>query len=169
MNTNKKYRNVALPILTAACAVFLTLTAALFQADRAYAVIGQSYNSMVGKYGQPEPMPLNTAVGFGNLQRYQASGISVSAYRFQVSGFKMITLFNPGGVCYEMKTFNNRLLPNPKDLIGSLAGTKPVVLNRIPLRAITLQYGTGLNAVIYETFGPPSDLSAVAYSPALKP
>ncbi|MHB1664957.1 MAG: hypothetical protein ACYCT7_06820 [bacterium] len=141
----------------------------LFVANKAYAVVGQSYNSMVSSYGEPKPLALNKAVSSNNLQRYQAKGISVSSYKFQVNGFKMITLFNSSNVCYEMKTYNNRSLPDPKDLIGNLAGIKPVVLNRVWLRSITFQYGTGTNAVIYKTFGLPGDLSAEAYSPSLKP
>ncbi|MHB8232716.1 MAG: hypothetical protein ACYDDB_07440 [bacterium] len=138
-------------------------------AGRAYAVIGQSYNSMVSEYGRPESLPLNKAVNLKKLQRYQTEGVSVSSYKFTINGFKMITLFNSSNICYEIKTYHNRALPDPKDLIGSLAGSEPAVLNRIPFRSITLRYGSGANAVIYRTFGLPGDLSAVAYSPALRP
>jgi len=141
----------------------------LFISNKAYAVIGQSFNSMVNSYGTPKPLPLNKAVSSKNLQRYQTKGITVSSWKFQVNGFKMIALFNASNVCYGMKTYNNRSLPNPKYLIGQLANVKPIVLNRVWLRSITLQYGTGANAVIYKTFGLPGDLSAVAYSPSLKP
>ncbi|MHB1679532.1 MAG: hypothetical protein ACYCTB_03350 [bacterium] len=141
----------------------------LFTANKVYAVVGQSYNSMVSSYGEPKPLALNKAVSSKNLQRYQDNGVSVASYKFQVNGFKMITLFNSSKVCYEMKTYNNRSLPDPKDLIGNLVSIKPVVLNRVWLRSITLQYGTGPGAVIYKTSGLPGDLSAEAYSPSLKP
>jgi len=141
----------------------------LFISNKAYAVIGQSYNSMVSSYGTPKPLALNKAVNSNDLQNYQTKGITVSSYTFQVNGFKMIALFNASNVCYEMKTYSNRTLPNPKDLIGSLADTKPILIHRSFLISAAYQYGTGANAIIYRTFGLPGDLSAAAYSPSLKP
>lgn len=162
-----KFKIIATAFLSLSLCSYFAVKAV--KVNKAYAVVGESYASMVGKYGQPESVPLNRAVSSKNLQRYQAGGISVAGYKFQVNGFKMTALFNKNNICYEMKTYNNRSLPDPKYLIGSLARTKPVVLSRIPFRAIILQYGTGANAVIYKTFGFPGDLSAISYSPALKP
>ena len=154
--------------------IFALIMAAslLFISNKAYAVIGQHYNSMVTQYGAPKSLALNKAISSKDLQNYQTKGIAVSSlssWTFQINGFKMIALFNASNVCYEMKTYSNRTLPNPKDLIGSLANTKPILIHRSFLISAEYQYGTGANAIIYRTFGLPGDLSAVAYSPSLKP
>ena len=118
----------------------------------------------------PQAVPLNKAISQKNFQKYEAKGIVVSSYKFQIKDLSIIALFNANDICYEMKTFNNRMLPPLKDLIGStLAATKPVVLKKVWLRSITLQYGSGSSTAIYESFGLPGDLSVKVYSPTLKP
>lgn len=155
------------PRLAVFSAIFLI---ALLMPFKAFSYIGQSYNQMVADYGTPAPVPLNSAVNSSELAKYNAEGVSVSSYEFTIDGFNMITLFNSSGICYEMKTFHNKSLPNPADLIGAvLAASQPQVLSRQWLRSATLRYGTGSGAVIYATFGFPGNLSAVAYSPSLKP
>jgi hypothetical protein len=141
----------------------IMIVSLLFISNKAYAVIGQSYNSMVAQYGQPESIPLNRALINWTLKRYKAKGITVSAYTFQINGYKMTALFNASNVCYEMST-SGRIPPDLKDLIGSLANTKPVGAR------VGARYGTGANAVIVTITGGGSTLWQVrAYSPSLRP
>lgn len=158
-------------LLSSLFCFFLAFTAVFtLKTIKTYAAVGWTYNETVNKYGQPQTVPLNEAISRKNLQKYEASGITVSSYKFQIKNFKIIALFNSNNICYEMKTFHNRTLPPLKDLVGStLAAMRPIVLKRVWLRSITLQYGSGSNAVIYKSFGPFGDISVKVYSPALKP
>jgi hypothetical protein len=136
---------------------------------KAYAIVGQSLNSMVSEYGQPKSIPLYTAITHKSLEKYQSQGVNVSSYMFTINGHKIIALFNSNNICYEMKSRNNRTLPKLSDFIGSLANTKPIVLKKKWLRSITLQYGTGNNRILYSSYGFPGDISVYVYSPSLKP
>ena len=72
-----------------------------------------------------------------------------------------------------MVTLHNRVLPEKKllfdTLIGKQINTTPKVLTRIPRRSITVQYGSGANAIIYGIWGHPGDLNAEAVSKGLEP
>ncbi len=133
----------------------------------AYAQVGETLSQMTQEYGSPTSTPLKSITRPSNVKAYDSKG--ASAYIFKVNGFRVYAAFNSSGVCYKVATYNNRVLPSPALLIGSLANTKPVVLSRIPLRALTLQYGSGANMVIFKTSGLPGSLSAEAWAPSLKP
>jgi hypothetical protein len=74
-------------------AVFLCL---LCVSGKAYAIIGQSYNSMVANYGQPTSIALDKAINSSTIQKYQAENVinSINSYIFMINRFKIITLFN---------------------------------------------------------------------------
>ncbi len=170
LKTLETFKSVTISISSLSCLFLAFAVIFTLSAIKTYAAVGWTYNETVNEYGQPQTVPLNEAISRKNLQKYQAKGIVVSSYKFQIKNFKIIALFNSNNICYEMKTFNNRTLPSLKDLVGStLAATKPIVLKRVWLRSITMQYGIGSNAVIYKSFGPPGDISVKVYSPALKP
>ncbi len=170
LKTFETFKPVTISLSSLSCLFLAFAVIFTLSAIKTYAAVGWTYKETVSEYGQPQTVPLNKAISRKNLQKYQANGITVSSYKFQINNFKIIALFNADNICYEMKTFNNRTLPSLKDLVGSaLAATQPVVLKRVWLRSTTLQYGSGSNAVIYRSFGPPGDLSVKVYSPALKP
>lgn len=139
-----------------------------FNTKIALGAVGQSLSQMTQEIGTPTSVKLAYAVSPQHLASYQKIG--VNAYLFKVNSFKITAVFNSSGICYKEFTYNNRSLPDPSLLIGStLASEKPKVLMVIPLRFEKYQYGSGSNAVIYETSGEPGNLSAKAYSPSLAP
>ena len=136
-------------------------------AHSSFAAVGETYSQMAQRYGTPSVAPLGRVVGPGKAAAYEARG--ARSYVFEIDGFKTYAAFNANNVCFMMATFNNRTLPDASLFAGKLANTAPKELMHIPLRARTLQYGSGANAVIYRTFGFPGKLNAEAVSNALKP
>lgn len=147
--------------------LFACLVTGIF-VTTAFGEVGQTLSQVTQAHGTPQSVALSHALPRAKAAAYEKKG--VRAYTFQVNRFKIYAVFNASGVCYEEFTRHNRMLPKASTLIGqSLANEKPKVLMIIPLRMERYQYGTGSNAVIYETFGTPGNLSVRAYSPSLAP
>lgn len=127
-----KFKIIATAFLSLSLCSYFAVKAV--KVNKAYAVVGESYASMVGKYGQPESVPLNRAVSSKNLQRYQAGGISVAGYKFQVNGFKMTALFNKNNICYELEkpVLSSTKLVNP-ELIWPISRLTLLLLTFAPL------------------------------------
>ena len=131
------------------------------------AAVGETYDQMVQKHGTPEHVSFEKIEGNGKATRYEKADAKV--YIFHLDKFKIYAEFNSSNACFKMVSLDNRTLPPLSLLVGKLANTTPKVLSAIPLRAITLQYGEGENAVIYHSWGVPGNGSVEAISRALEP
>ena len=170
----KQVMNTKQTFFSAVVLILLVLMAA----NRSFAAVGETYTTMAKRYGIPKQIDLNGVVRTEKIPRYKAAG--VKAYIFEMRGvkvkdlprisdFKVYALFNKDNVCYKMYTLNSRDIPDPALFLGSLAKTTPKVLRRVSMVGIELQYGNGVNAVIYSAEGLPGWQSAEAYSEALAP
>ena len=149
--------------------VFLVFTLFVVHllAHSSFAAVGDTYDQMVQRYGTPEHVSFEKIEGNGKATRYEKADAKV--YLFHLDKFKIYAEFNSSNACFKLVSLDNRTLPPLSLLVGKLANTTPKVLSAIPLRAITLQYGEGENAVIYHSWGVPGDMSASAISKTLEP